>query len=85
MTDDEVCRRARVRTAIVRYLSKHPRASDAVVGICAWWLPREGVHESGELVQDELDTLVSQGRIEVTELADGTRIYGSARTGREPE
>lgn len=41
----------------------------------------EGVRESGDLVKEVLDDLVSHGRIEVTELADGTRVYGRVEAG----
>lgn len=85
MNDDEERRRAEIRDAILRYLTTHPRAQDAVAGICEWWLPSEGVHEVGELVRDVLDAMAAEGLVEETELADGTRIYGRAQAGRNRE
>jgi hypothetical protein len=82
VSDGEAVRRAAVHVALLRYLAKHPHASDALVGICAWWLPEEGVNEEMSVVEEVLEGLVNRGLIRRHELADGTRIYGSARARR---
>ncbi len=71
---------AAVRAAILSYLSKHPRASDAAAGICAWWLPEEGVTGSVDVVEAVLEGLVEQGLLGRVQLPDGTVIY-RARPG----
>jgi hypothetical protein len=67
-----------VHGALLRYLAKHPHASDALVGICAWWLPEEGVIEDVELVEQVLSALVAEGLIRRVQLADGTLVYRAA-------
>lgn len=80
MSHAHAARRAAIRSAILRYLSRHPRASDAVAGICAWWLPEEGITAPTDLVDEVLETLVAQQLIRRVRLADGTLIYGSGDT-----
>ena len=67
--------RAAVRRAILSYLAKHPRASDAPAGICTWWLPEEGVTGSVDLVEEVLEDLVAQRLLRRIRLPDGTVIY----------
>jgi hypothetical protein len=76
--DANAARRAAVHGALLRYLAKHPHASDALVGICAWWLPEEGVIEDVELVEQVLSALVAEGLIRRVQLADGTQVYRAA-------
>jgi hypothetical protein len=79
VSDAEAVRQAAVRTALLRYLAKHPHASDSLIGITAWWLPEEGVNEEVSMVEEVLEALVSRGLVRRFELADGTRVYGSGR------
>jgi Fe2+ or Zn2+ uptake regulation protein len=75
LVDAETERRAAVRSAILTYLEKHPRASDTIAGIWAWWLRDAGVTATGEVVKQVLDALVEQQCIRRVQLADGTVIY----------
>lgn len=70
-------RKRAIRSAVLRYLCRHPGASDAPPGICAWWLPAEGIREAGWLVEEVLEELAGQQLIRRIELADGTVLYGS--------
>jgi hypothetical protein len=83
VSDDDATRRAAVHMAILRYLSRHPHAFDAVAGIRTWWLTEEGVTEEAELVEEVLDALANRGLVRRFRLADGTRVYG-ARADRTP-
>jgi hypothetical protein len=76
--DANAARRAAVHVALLRYLAKHPHASDALVGICTWWLPEEGVIEDVEVVEQVLTALVAEGLIRRVQLADGTQVYRAA-------
>ena len=78
MVDAETERREAIRSAILSYLERHPRASDALAGICAWWLPESGVRETGRVVEEVIDELVAAHRLRRVKLADGTLIYRSA-------
>ena len=81
MVETEAERRAAIRRAVLDYVAKHPRASDALAGICAWWLPKEGVIERAGLVEEVLDALVEEHQLRRVRLADGTLIY----SGPEPD
>jgi hypothetical protein len=52
-------------------------ACDTVDGICAWWLPEEGLLEDRVLVEEALDRLVDREEVSRVELADGTRLYAA--------
>jgi hypothetical protein len=75
-------RREKIENAVLRYLRRHPNASDTVSGICDWWLPAEGIEASPQLVEAVLDELVAQQRVQRHELSDGTRIYASREDER---
>ena len=75
MDDAEPERGEPIREAVLRYLHKHPCASDSLLGICDFWLPREGVRALGSVVEEVLEQLVAEGRIRCIELPDGTRVY----------
>lgn len=51
-----------------------------MAGICAWWLPEEGITAPADVVEEVLETLVAQQLIRQVRLADGTLIYGSSAT-----
>lgn len=78
MIESNAGRKEAVRNAILRYLCTHPHASDAAMGISAWWLPTEGVHDTGPWVEEVLEELVDERLMQRFELADGTLIYGGA-------
>jgi Fe2+ or Zn2+ uptake regulation protein len=65
-----------VADAIVRYLARHPNATDSVTGIHRWWLGGDAPGVSLAVVQRTLDKLVRQGLASRQVLADGSRVYG---------
>ena len=75
LNDAGTDRRAAIRSAILSYLEKHPRASDALAGICAWWLREAGVTGPAADVEEVLEALVAQQLIRRVRLADGTVLY----------
>jgi len=70
--------RTAVRQAVLRYLRNHPRASDSVTGISAWWLPEEGVEEDRTMVEEVLEELAAEALVRRFELPDGTVVFASA-------
>ena len=82
LSDANAARRAAVHVALLRYLAKHPNASDAPVGICAWWLPEEGVIEEVDLVEQVLSAMAERGLIRRVQLADGTFVYRAVDSAR---
>jgi len=64
---------------ILRYLSKHPHASDTAEAIALWWLRRQRYEESVVHVQQVLDKLELRGLVTKTVLVDGTVLYGASQ------
>ena len=60
---------------ILNYLRSHPLASDTLEGIAKWWLMRQRVSESTEVVQRVLERLRDQGLIRECRLAGGRTLY----------
>ena len=61
---------------IARYLADHPDASDTAEGIARWWLTRQRYEDALSQVQQAVERLVSQGRVQRKVLPDGTVVYG---------
>lgn len=76
-----VPRRGELRTALSRYLARHPEAADSLIGIRQWWLPEPLQEVSIEELRATLLELVDVGEVRVSTLPDGTELY--ART--EPD
>jgi hypothetical protein len=68
----------RIANEIRRYLGNHPQGVDTIDGITKWWLPQQRIEESSLLVQQALDYLVSESRIERTTNLDGKYLYFDA-------
>lgn len=63
-----------IRDAVLEYLREHPRAMDSLEGIAQWWLVRQHVRASVELVARALSDLERVGLLErVGE--DGNAMY----------
>jgi hypothetical protein len=60
---------------IQAYLDQHPAAADTLEGILAWWIARQRMAESADEVQQALDYLVSQQRIQAHHRQGGTVVY----------
>jgi hypothetical protein len=67
--EDEIAR------SILDYLRAHPQASDTLEGVAKWWLLRQRVSESTEVVQRVLTRLRDQGLIRERRLAGGGTLY----------
>lgn len=65
-------------SAIERYLFSRPEAVETVDGIARWWLHRQRLEDSLELVQSALDELVHRGVVERLTMAGGTAMYRTA-------
>jgi Fe2+ or Zn2+ uptake regulation protein len=64
-----------IAQGILNYLRSHPEASDTLEGIAKWWLMRQRVSESTEVVQRVLERLRDQGLIRECRLAGGSTLY----------
>ena len=62
---------------ISSYLESRPQALDSLDGILRWWLLKQHIEESAELVQAAMDYLVSSGEVEQIE-SSGKTFYASA-------
>ena len=62
-------------SAIERYLSSRPQATETVEGVAKWWLVRQRYEDSLELVQLALDLLVESGELERVPMAGGKTLY----------
>lgn len=78
MRSADDAKRAAARHAVVAYLAQNPRASDSVAGIGSWWLRGEGVRVTDAVLEETLESLVTEGRISRRRLPDGTVLYAAA-------
>ncbi len=60
---------------ISSYLSAHRKAADTLEGVAGWWITRHRVEESQQRVQEALDLLVRQGKVNCLRLSDGRLLY----------
>jgi len=66
---------------ILSYLRKNPRAADTLEGIARWWLEKEKIDHSIDIVRDALEDLAKDGRVRKKILKDGTIVYQGAQDG----
>ncbi len=45
---------------ISRYINKRPNAAETVEGVTNWWISRQRIEESVEVVENALEYLVAQ-------------------------
>jgi hypothetical protein len=63
-----------IAQAILNYLGEHPNAMDTLQGIADWWLQREQVRVTIEMLARVLSRLTASGQLE--EIGEGTtRCY----------
>lgn len=67
-----------VAEKISRYLADGPNAFDSLDGIIHWWLVKQTIKESNEIVQTAMDYLVTSGEVEQIQRG-GKTYYASAR------
>jgi hypothetical protein len=75
LADHDAERRAHLRTAIVRYLQKHPLAGDTPEGIVPCWLSRDGYEDAPLYIEEVLEAMVVAGELAVRRLPDGGVLY----------
>lgn len=73
---------AAVADVIKRYLDAHPNAADSVEGIAYWWLARQRLEDSKEIVEEALEHLVAEGEITKTATREGKTLYFRAKEKR---
>lgn len=76
--DKDTNEEAEVAAAILRYITSHPEACDALEGVTDWWLARQHYEDSHVRVAAALELLISRGQIETVEAAGGRLIYRAA-------
>lgn len=72
---------ADVREGILRYLRRHPQASDTPTGICTWWLPAEGIYRTEVQVKAVLEGLVADAVLERIALGDAVLYRRAPQAG----
>ena len=61
--------------AIMRYLHALPDSADTVEGVAEWWLARQRVKDTMEIVSGALELLIADGSVQKYQNADGRVIY----------
>ena len=74
----------RVYYEILHYLINQPQAKDNVQGIAEWWILKERVDYSIDLITRTLDQLASQELVTIKTI-DGTRKYYQINPGKMDE
>lgn len=70
MIDDE-----RTTEDILAYLREHPDSGDTVEGISKWWLLRQRVDESVDVVSLVLEGLRKRGLVQSRKTTDGQTVF----------
>ncbi len=73
-----------VAERISRYLQSRPNAMDSLDGILRWWLLKQQVEESAEVVKSAMEYLVSLGVVEQVEFS-GKNLYACRRPDNTTE
>lgn len=58
--NDRQLRIQSVAQEISRYIDKRPNAAETVEGVTSWWISRQRIEESVEVVENALEYLVAQ-------------------------
>ena len=81
VVDNDGRRIAEVAEEILGYLKSHPHAADTLHGITDWWVMRQRLNVSMDVVRAALDRLEQQGSVTKSKVAGGDIVYGS---GKDP-
>jgi len=73
-----------VAEQISRYLESRPNAVDSLDGIVHWWLLKQKIEESAEVVQAAVDALIKDGVVEKIE-RNGKTFYTSTRQAKSDD
>lgn len=74
-----------VAREILQYLQRFPNAAETLEGIASWWVPRQRIYESREVVERAVRLLVDQGRLRVTQVVGGVEMYRLNSRGEADE
>ena len=72
-----------VASAINRYISSRPNATETVEGVARWWLVRQRYEDSAEVVQEALNYQESQGKVTKLKVPGGKVVYCSPQGKRK--
>jgi hypothetical protein len=75
-----LCIESEIETSVLEYLRRHPQATDSVIGIVEWWLPRQRYETALERIGSIVERMVSDDRLTRRTLPDGTTVYSLRRT-----
>ena len=67
-----------VATEISRYITKRPNAAETAEGVTNWWISRQRIEESVEVVENALEYLVAEKSLVKRELGKQT-LYMKAK------
>ncbi len=70
-------------SAITRYLAEHPNSADTLDGVIAWWLSRQRIKDSTQVVRSALEQLALGGLISKESQSGGQTIYRAKNTTRK--
>jgi hypothetical protein len=71
-----------IQIEVLAYLDDHPGAADSADAIQQWWLLERMAILSRTKVQNALDQLVADNRVEQRVLRDGRKIYARLPTSQ---
>lgn len=75
-----MCSDDRIKQAaqeIINYLQTNPNAADTVAGIAGWWISKQRLNESIDIVEQALAELERQGKIRKVEINKDLFLYSS--------
>jgi len=64
-----------IANKIQRYLDGKNNAADTLEGLVQWWLIRQSLEEETQKVKQAVEYLVTEGKLIVRKLPDGTDLY----------
>jgi hypothetical protein len=74
----------RLAREVLRYLNRHPGASDTIEGIAQWWIAKQRLEDTLVHVQAAVDQLVERHLIEASQGAAGRTSYRLRREAIPP-
>jgi hypothetical protein len=81
VTDEHAELKRQLYEAILRHLTRHPRAADTSEGILKSWLPLGGVRGAEQHIDAVLSELVHRHRLVAHTLPDGTVLFVASGSG----
>ena len=74
-----MCTESEIETSVLEYLRRNPQATDSVVGVAEWWLPRQRYETAAERIRSVMERMVSDDKLTRRTLPDGTTVYSLRR------